>query len=132
MRMQFEWDGTEWFLKDCKKVKWVSYEGKNAVVFPEKLLLYVLNVSHPDGRHKANMFAKVGFTLENWHELYAMIMEHAHTVAPVISSLGAYGIRGESRLEFERNETRVGLLLSRDGTNRMKAPFSAWPLVIPN
>lgn len=44
---------------------------ENAVIEPRKLRDYLLSASHPVGRTKAEFFARLGYTRENWHALAA-------------------------------------------------------------
>lgn len=51
--------------------------GDNAIVDPEKLTGYCLNPEHPRGKHKARVFATLGFTAENAGELRAALLRAA-------------------------------------------------------
>lgn len=54
--------------------------GSAAVVDPEKLAGYCLNVEHPRGKHKARVFAAVlGFTAEHAGQLRAALLMAAAT-----------------------------------------------------
>ena len=39
--------------------------GEAAIVDPQKLTGYCLNLEHPRGKHKARVFATLGFTVES-------------------------------------------------------------------
>src|SRR5258708_2788497 len=41
-----------------------------------KLLDYLLNEEHPDGRSKAAFFLALGFTRAGWHELAEALLAH--------------------------------------------------------
>lgn len=45
-------------------------------VEPEKILGYLLNVSHPQGWAKAQFFLARGFTRENWADLADALKRH--------------------------------------------------------
>jgi hypothetical protein len=53
--------------------------GDNAIVDREKLTGYCLNPEHPRGKHKARVFAALGFTVENADELRAALLTAAAT-----------------------------------------------------
>ena len=48
--------------------------GEDAIVDPEKLRGYCLNPEHPRGKHKARVFAALGFTAENADDLRAALL----------------------------------------------------------
>lgn len=47
------------------------------VVPAEKIIGYLLSFSHPDGRGKAQFFARFGFSVENWQVLASALLDHA-------------------------------------------------------
>ena len=53
-------------------------KAKKLVMVPQnikdKLLQYVLNPNHNEGRHKAAYFASIGFTQANWEELGSQLI----------------------------------------------------------
>ena len=49
-------------------------DGDAAIVDPQKLTGYCLNPEHPRGKHKARVFATLGFTGENADELRAAML----------------------------------------------------------
>lgn len=51
--------------------------GDTAIVDPQKLTAYCLNPEHPRGKHKARVFATLGFTAENADELRAALLTAA-------------------------------------------------------
>ena len=55
--------------------------------------MYLLSEAHPNGRHKARFFTRVGFSLNNWQQLSRALVKHAeeHEVAGVEPS--PFGLR---------------------------------------
>ena len=51
--------------------------GDAAIVDRRKLTGYCLNPEHPRGKHKARVFATIGFTAENGDELRAALLKAA-------------------------------------------------------
>ncbi len=51
--------------------------GDAAIVDRRKLTGYCLNLEHPRGKHKARVFATLGFTAENADELQAALLRAA-------------------------------------------------------
>ncbi|HWW84306.1 MAG TPA: hypothetical protein VNZ26_11920, partial [Vicinamibacterales bacterium] len=51
--------------------------GDAAIVDRQKLTGYCLNSEHARGKHKARVFATLGFTVENAHELRAALLRAA-------------------------------------------------------
>jgi hypothetical protein len=47
------------------------------VVPTEKIIGYLLSFSHPDGRGKAQFFARFGFSAGNWQVLASALLDHA-------------------------------------------------------
>ena len=56
-----------------------------ALVPREKILDYLLSLTHSQGRHKAAFFASFGFSRENWESLAESLMRHVadHPVTKV-------------------------------------------------
>jgi len=50
---------------------------ENAIVEDTKITGYLLNLQHPDGRSKASLFLKAGFSLENIAEFRTFLLNHA-------------------------------------------------------
>ena len=53
--------------------------GDPAIVDLQTLTGYCLNPDHPRGKHKARVFATVGFTMENADELQTALLKAAAT-----------------------------------------------------
>ena len=51
--------------------------GQAAIVDPQKLTGYCLNPEHPRGKHKARVFATLGFTAESAEDLRAALLKAA-------------------------------------------------------
>lgn len=73
----------------------------SARVAPEKVRDYLLSPSHPVGRFKANLFAGLGFTQDQWQELERQIRAHAQSGDVALGSASEYGqkyvVRGTLR-----------------------------------
>ena len=48
--------------------------GEAAIVDPQKLTGYCLNLEHPRGKHKARVFATLGLTVEKADELRTALL----------------------------------------------------------
>lgn len=46
---------------------------------PEKILEYLLSPHHPMGRHKAAIFFRLGYTVENWERLASDLLALGRT-----------------------------------------------------
>ena len=51
--------------------------GEAAIVDRQKLTGYCLNPEHPRGKHKARVFARLGFTAENADDLRTVLLKAA-------------------------------------------------------
>jgi hypothetical protein len=58
----------------------------------EKIIEYLLCESHPDGRAKAAIFAKFGFTIEQWEVLAESLRKHGMTNPVVKTVKSEYGV----------------------------------------
>ena len=67
--------------------------GNAAIVDRPKLTGYCLNPEHPRGKHKARVFATVGFTAENADKLRAALVTAATTADAQPAALDQYGDR---------------------------------------
>lgn len=43
-----------------------------------KIVHYLLDLTHPVGRSKAEFFLRFGFTLDDWEVMAAALLRHAH------------------------------------------------------
>jgi len=66
---------------------------QNAVVDEEKLTGYLLSETHPLGRFKAQVFARLGYTLESWRELRADLLAAVALEEPVSQDVTPYGVK---------------------------------------
>lgn len=64
-----------------------------AVVESAKVRDYLLSSSHPVGRFKAAVFAKLGYTLEDWTRLRDDLKAHANSEKVVRDGTGDYGVK---------------------------------------
>ena len=79
--------------------------GDAAIVDPEKLSGYCLNPEHPRGKHKARVFATLGFTAENASELRAALLKAAATADSQPVASDQFGDRYV--IEFETKGPRA-------------------------
>ena len=73
--------------------------GDAAIVDLQKLTGYCLNPEHPRGKHKARVFAKLGFTAENATDLRAALLTAAATADAQPAASDQFGDRYV--IEFE-------------------------------
>jgi len=59
----------------------------------EKITDYLLCASHPDGRSKAEFFARFGFRLEEWQVLAEALRKHGQTYPVVTAVDSPFGTR---------------------------------------
>ena len=59
----------------------------------EKLLGYLLSITHPDGRSKAEFFARLGFTADTWGMLQEALRRHGVDNPVVREVESAHGVR---------------------------------------
>jgi hypothetical protein len=89
--------------------------GDAAIVDLEKLTGYCLNTDHPRGKHKARVFATLGFTGENAHELRAALLKAAATVDARPSASDRFGDRYV--IEFEIRGSRGSGIVRSTGSS---------------
>ena len=65
--------------------------GEHAVVEPEKVRDYLLNVGHPDGFGKAEFFTSVGFQREVWQVLADALRQVARDSSVTKSMTSSHG-----------------------------------------
>ena len=78
--------------------------GHAASVDVQKLTGYCLNSAHPRGKHKARVFASLGFTVENAAELRDALLDAAANVDAQPAASDKFGDR--YMIEFEINGPR--------------------------
>ena len=66
---------------------------EDAIVEEKKLLGYLLNFEHDDGKDKAAFFVRFGFSRERWRELAEALKGHAIKNALVKTVESAFGTR---------------------------------------
>lgn len=75
--------------------------GDAAIVDPEKLTGYCLNPDHPRGKHKARVFATLGFTVENADVLRTALLKAAATADAQVAAPDQFGARYVIEFEIE-------------------------------
>ena len=58
-----------------------------------KIVNYLLDLTHPDGRGKAIFFMRFGFTLEKWEQLADALRTHAHEHEVAQVEQSPFGVR---------------------------------------
>jgi hypothetical protein len=85
--------------------------GDAAIVDLQKLTGYCLNPEHPRGKHKARVFAALGFTADNADELRTALLGATATADAQLAEADQFGQRYV--VEFEiRGPRSVGLVRS--------------------
>lgn len=64
---------------------------ERAIIDPRKLRDYALSRTHPVGRFKAVFFASLGYSLDNWEALEAVLRSAAIEVEAEIGERTSYG-----------------------------------------
>lgn len=76
--------------------------GQHAIVEDTKLLDYVLNPSHPVGRHHAELFERLlGITLRNHKEFRETLLQAAATLDVTPGQPSSHGRKYEMRIIME-------------------------------
>ena len=75
--------------------------GDAAIVDRQKLTGYCLNPEHPRGKHKARVFATLGFTAENAGELRAALLRAAASGDAKPAASDQFGDRYVLEFEIE-------------------------------
>lgn len=85
--------------------------GDAAIVDIQKLTGYCLSPDHPRGKHKARVFARLGFTSENAETLRAALLDRAATQDARPAQSDEFGDRYV--IEFEiRGPRASGVIMS--------------------
>lgn len=82
---------------------------ESAVIEPEKLTEYLLNVDHRRGGTKARLLLRLGYSKDNWQQLEADIRRFHLEVDVEVIRETRYGIRYEisAPLQTPTNEQRI-------------------------
>ena len=80
--------------------------GDAAIIDRQKLVGYCLNPEHPRGKHKARVFATLGFTIEHADELRTALLKAAGTADAQPAASDRFGDRYV--IEFEIQGPRGG------------------------
>jgi hypothetical protein len=75
--------------------------GDAAIIDQRKLTGYCLNPEHPRGKHKARVFATLGFTVENADELRTALLKAAASTEAQPSASDQFGDRYVLEFEIE-------------------------------
>jgi uncharacterized protein DUF6883 len=78
--------------------------GDAAIVDRRKLTGYCLNAEHPRGKHKARVFAALGFSAENADELRAALLKAAASDDAQPATADQFGDRYVLEFEIEGPE----------------------------
>lgn len=93
-----------------------------AVIAEEKVTKYLLSTDHEDGRHKAALFRRFGFSAADWETLVTALLRHAadHDVVETVKSpFGTrYIVEGDLMAPDGRNLLiRTVWFIDTDGRN---------------
>ncbi len=80
---------------------------EKAVVADEKILNYLLDITHPDGGPKAAFFFRFGFSREHWETLRDELLTHAAT----------YTVSSQRRTSKGMNYVIIGPIQTPDERN---------------
>jgi hypothetical protein len=75
--------------------------GDAAIVDIQKLTGYCLNPEHPRGKHKARVFATLGFTTENAHALRTALLNAAESADAQPAQSDQFGDRYVIKFEIK-------------------------------
>jgi len=64
-----------------------------AIVPKEKILNYLLNTEHPEGKPKAEFFLKHGYSAQNWQELQTALLQHISNNQSAKTIQGQHGTK---------------------------------------
>jgi hypothetical protein len=104
---------------------------EEAVIPERKLTNYLLDETHPTGKHKAVFFKRFGFEIEKWADLKTALLQHAaaHEVASTLQTDEGlhYVLEGELPTPDKRNpQVRTVWAIDKDSdTPRF---ITAYPL----
>ena len=68
---------------------------ENALIERSKLCGYLLNPNHPQGRHKAAFFARLGYTIDRWELLEADLRQYHLDLDVYAEKASQYGAKYE-------------------------------------
>jgi hypothetical protein len=78
----------------------------SAIVDARKLTGYCLNPEHPRGKHKARVFATLGFTAENADDLRTALLKAAASHDAQMAAADQFGDRYVLEFELEGPQAR--------------------------
>lgn len=85
----------------------------HAIIDSSKLIGYVLNREHPEGKHKAYLFEKVlGITAMDEAEVKKVILTEIKANPATLGKVDQYGVRYSVKFEWTRNGNTATVLTS--------------------
>lgn len=104
---------------------------EQAVIHEHKIVRYLLDETHPTGRHKAVFFKRFGFSLDEWPVLVDALLAHAatHDVAGMMETPEGmhYVVEGELQTPDHRNPSVRSVWTIDIGSQRPRF-ITAYPL----
>lgn len=83
-----------------------------SIVSKEKICDYLLNPSHPVGGPKADWFASLGYTRENWAELRDDLLAIATSCDDFLAKRSPFGVKYETVGELGAADHRPGTVVA--------------------
>jgi hypothetical protein len=87
-------------------------DAEHAVISREKLCDYLLNHAHPTGGPKAEWFASLGYSQQNWEELRDHLLRVATSCENFIPKPTPYGVKYETEGEIGCGGHRYATVLA--------------------
>jgi len=82
-----------------------------AIVAEEKVRDYLLNPNHPIGGPKAEWFASIGYTLDDWQDLADDLLYLAQTSEEFVAKPSPFGVKYEVTGRIGRPGHRPGIVI---------------------
>ena len=83
---------------------------ERAIIAPDKLTRYVLNIEHERGGNKARLLAEFGYNQDNWRQLDADIRQYHLNADIEAERRTSYGLRYEIRAPLQTPDGRTPTL----------------------
>ena len=77
----------------CHQIQMPIPDAKRAVIAPEKVRDYLLNLEHPDGGSKAGWFHSLGYTRDHWQLLADDLMAIARECDAFDTETTQFGVK---------------------------------------
>lgn len=87
-------------------------DAERAVIAPEKVRDYLLNLGHPDGGSKAVWFHSLGYTRDQWRLLAEDLMAIARNCDRFDTETTQFGIKYKASGSVDRPDHRPGFVLT--------------------